>query len=100
MPWDNARPGSAAKYRTVEHRAARAAALADLAKRGSVQCAQPVCVMASRTIYDGEPTHLGHDDTGTYYIGLVHPACNVRDGARRGNARARGVIPGPSRWEI
>jgi hypothetical protein len=28
--------------------------------------------------------HLGHDSTGTRYIGLVHDVCNTSDGARRG----------------
>jgi hypothetical protein len=70
----------------------------EIDRAGSVQCAQPECVMDDRTIYAGQPWHLGHDDTGTHYIGPVHPQCNARDGARRGNARSRGAAP--RRWVI
>jgi hypothetical protein len=90
MPWSNSRPGTDPKYRTKAHRDERAKWVREIKRTGSAQCAQPECVMDSRTIYDGQPWHLGHDDTGTRYIGPVHPACNVRDGARRGNARSRG----------
>jgi hypothetical protein len=90
MPWDRSQP-TAPKYRSTKHRNERARHLAILKRAGSVECAQPECVMPSRTIYHGEPTHLGHDDSGQHVIGLVHPLCNVRDGAKRGNRRSRGL---------
>jgi hypothetical protein len=30
--------------------------------------------------------HLGHNDDRTAYTGLEHASCNLRDGAKRGNA--------------
>lgn len=89
MPWTK-RSGDP-KYGSAAHKRERAKHLANLQRNGSVQCAQPVCIMPRRTIYHGEPTHLGHDDTGQHYIGLVHPACNIKDGAVRGNRRSRGL---------
>lgn len=100
MPWSSTRQGgTAAKYRTAEHRQTRARYIAALKAAGTTVCAQPVCVMPSRVIHYGDPVHLGHDDTGSYYLGLVHPACNVKDGARRGNRRSRGADR-PRRLEL
>lgn len=92
MPWSTTRtPGTQAKYRTAAHRRERARLIAQLKRTGHAVCAQPVCVMHSRDIYPGDQVHLGHDDSGERYIGLVHMLCNVKDGARRGNARSRGM---------
>lgn len=43
--------------------------------------------------------HLGHDDTGTRYMGLEHPWCNEAAGARvaAARARARSGAPPPER---
>jgi len=95
VAWDRSQPTDP-KYRSKAHRDERARWVREIKRAGSVQCAQPECVMGERTIYDGQPWHLGHDDTGTRYIGPCHPRCNVKDGAVRG--RQRQVTP--SRWAI
>ena len=90
MPWDKSRPLRGKvnpKYRSKEHRDARAAMKAQLERDGSAQCAQPVCVMRSRLILPGMAWCAGHDDSGTQYIGLVHTRCNTTDAARRARAR-------------
>jgi hypothetical protein len=46
------------------------------------------CHYRTRWIPPGTPWQLGHDDTGTHYIGPCHPRCNQRDGARRGGQAA------------
>jgi hypothetical protein len=86
MPWAR-RSGNAAKYRTRRHRVERARWAALLRKAGAMPCAQSVCVMPTRAIHHGQPWHLGHAADGVTYLGPVHPACNVKDGARRGRAR-------------
>lgn len=98
MSWDNRRPADA-KYRTKEHRAEREKWKRYLAKHGAVECAQPECVMSSRTITASEVWHLGHDESGTRYIGPVHATCNTRDGAIRGN-RMSGQALGMDRWAL
>jgi hypothetical protein len=90
MPWDRTTPTDP-KYRTAEHRRERAKWVTILEQQGYLVCAQPVCVMAQRTIGQGDAWHLGHNDSGTGYIGPTHARCNVRDGAVRGNARSRGA---------
>lgn len=89
MPWTTRPRGTTVnpKYRTKEHRDARAAMKAQLERDGSAQCAQPICLMRTRLILPGMHWCAGHDETGTRYIGLVHRLCNVRDGAKRGRAR-------------
>jgi len=90
MPWDRSRPRGGSvnpKYRSKEHRDARAAMKAQLDRDGFTYCAQPVCVMRSRLITPSMRWCAGHNDAGTEYIGPVHMRCNVRDGARRGRAR-------------
>lgn len=86
-----------AKYRSPEHRRERARLVLLMETQGYLTCAQPVCVMATRTIEQGEAWHLGHDDLGISFIGPTHATCNVKDGARRGNARSRGPA---RRWAV
>lgn len=86
MPWDRSKPTDP-KYRTPEHRKARAAMKAQLDRDGQAWCAQPVCLMRSRLILPGMDWCAGHDDTGTRYIGPVHGLCNRQDGARRARQR-------------
>jgi hypothetical protein len=90
MPWDRSAQ-SAAKYKTPEHKRERARRMAEYEAAGYVDCAQPVCVMPTRTLVWPEPAHLGHDDSGEHYIGLCHVRCNVLDGSVRGNRRSRGI---------
>jgi hypothetical protein len=100
VPWDRSLQ-SAPKYKTAEHQRERKRRMAEYERAGHVECAQPVCVMPSRTLVWPEPAHLGHDDTGSYYIGLCHVACNVKDGAVRGNRRSRGLPDGQARrWAL
>lgn len=65
---------------------------------GYLLCAQPVCVMATRTIYPADKWCAGHDDSGTRYIGPVHFLCNSKDGARLG--RQRQGDPVVRRWTV
>ena len=99
MPWDRSAPTNP-KYRTRQHRAERARWARILKRLGVVTCAQPVCVMPTREICAGDPWHLGHDDTGTAYIGPVHPLCNIKDAAVRASARSRGSGGAARRWAL
>lgn len=96
MPWDRGTPSNP-KYKTREHRAERAKWATLMHTQGHLACAQPVCVMTTRTINNGEPWHVGHDETGTAYIGPVHAACNIKDAAVRANRRSRGIV---RRWPL
>lgn len=96
MPWDRSAPTDP-KYRSKAHRDERAKYVRQMERDGYLVCAQPVCVMPTRIIHAGEPWHLGHDDTGTVFIGPVCARCNRVDGAKRGNARSRGLV---RRWEF
>lgn len=104
MSWSRRPRGTQDKYRSREHRNERARLIAELARVGSTQCAQPECVMPSRLILPGDPVALGHDATGRWYIGLVHKRCNDRDGAKRGNRRSRRLRanrdPAGGRWAL
>jgi hypothetical protein len=95
MPWDRSTP-SDPKYRSREHRAERKRLEQEMQRVGYLTCAQPVCVMPTRIIRPGEPWHVGHDDTGTAYIGPVQERCNVHDAAVRARARR----DRPRRWEF
>lgn len=102
MPWPTTKT-TAPKYRTPEHKARRQALADELRRNGTLTCTQPTCVMPTRTIRPGEPWALGHDDTGTTYLGPVHKRCNDLDGARRGNRRSRGLPDRPAtagRWVL
>jgi len=66
---------------------------------GYLICQQPTCLHPTPVILPGQPWHLGHDDTGTHYIGPVHARCNRIDGAVRGNRKSRGIET-PIRWVI
>lgn len=93
MPWDRTQSTNP-KYRSKQHRLTRERLIKELRRAGHAQCAQPICIMPTRTITPGMPVHLGHDDTGTTYIGLVHAQCNITDGARRARAKQN---PAPRR---
>ena len=95
MPWDRSQPVDP-KYRSKAHRAERAKYVRQMEREGYLICQQPVCLNPSRVILPGDRWHLGHDDSGTQYIGPVCARCNVVDGAKR--ARARQDNPKPSRW--
>lgn len=60
-----------------------------------LDCTARVCVFNRTPITnpngnDDDGLHLGHNDDGVTYAGAQHRACNIKDGAVRGNARARG----------
>lgn len=98
MAWDRSAPTDP-KYRSKAHRDERAKYVRQMERDGYLVCAQPVCVMPTRIIQRGDRWHLGHDASGTQFIGPVCARCNVVDGARRGNAKARGVGE-PDRWVV
>jgi hypothetical protein len=98
MPWSTTRPGTQAKYRTARHRAERAKWVRQMERVGFLICAQPECVMYDRIIERFDAWHVGHDASGTAYIGPVHPTCNVRDAALRANARSK--VRRVSRWSL
>ena len=97
MPWAQNKPDPS-KYRTPEHKAIRKQYAQQMARNGYLVCAQPVCVMPSRIILPGMPWHVGHDETGTRYIGPVCKRCNMVDAAMRGNRSARRGKP--RRWVL
>jgi hypothetical protein len=97
MAW--ARGSTNPKYQTREHRAERARWAQRLKRDGVVYCAQPVCVMPSRAILEGQGWHLGHADNGVDYIGPTHVDCNVKDAAVRARAKQLGTTT-PRRWVL
>jgi hypothetical protein len=105
MPWSTTRkPGTAAKYRTAEHRNRRAALVRRINAGERLECTAKVCVFNRAPITnpngrDPDGLHLGHEDDGITYAGPQHNACNVKDGAKRGNARSRGQSQ-PNRWVL
>ena len=91
MPWNRA-GGTNPKYRTKQHRDARAALVQQLKRDGYLICTATVCVLPSREITEpngrrADGLHLGHEDDGVRLAGPQHNACNVKDGARRARAR-------------
>ena len=91
MAWDRSK-GTDPKYRTREHREARAALVRQLHRDGHLTCTAKVCVMPTRWITESNGRkrnglHLGHADNGIDYDGPQHNACNVKDGARRARAK-------------
>ena len=104
MPWSTTRqPGTAAKYRSKEHRDLRAHYVRLIKAGQPLACTAKVCVLGRAPITNTngrarDGLHLGHNDDGTTYAGPQHNACNVKDGARRGNAKSRGVTP--RRWVL
>jgi hypothetical protein len=101
MPWDRSQP-SDPKYRSREHRAYVAHLKQRLRFEGVLWCTAAECLFESRAITnsygrDDDGLTAGHADNGVDYDGPQHRACNVRDGARRGNARSRKADT-PRRW--
>jgi hypothetical protein len=95
MPWDQTRTGTAAKYRSKEHRDYRASLVRQLERDGYLICTADVCVFDTRIITNAngrarDGLHAGHEDNGIDYRGPQHMACNVRDGAKRASARSHG----------
>ena len=104
MAWSTTRTsGTAAKYRTKQHRDYRAGLVRQLERDGYLVCTADICVMDSRLITnpngrDRDGLHAGHEDNGVDYRGPQHNACNIRDGAVRASARSHGADVTPSRW--
>ncbi len=85
MPWSSSRPQggkTAAKYRTKEHRDARAAHMAALKAAGVGRCAELVCIYRSRVITPAMQLHLCHERRTGAVLGLGHAACNTSEAAR------------------
>lgn len=101
MPWSSRTREQNARYWNAEHRALRKAYAEQLARDGFLICQQDDgsgvpgsgCVMPSRIILPGMRWNLGHDATGTRYIGPVCAKCNHRDASVRGNRGRK-----PKRW--
>jgi hypothetical protein len=93
MPWSTTRrPGTAAKYRTKEHRDLRAHYVRRLKAGEVLTCTAMVCVMPSRALVNpngNQPDglHLGHEDDGVTYNGPEHRSCNLHDAAKRARAK-------------
>lgn len=98
MPWSTTRPGTQAKYRTRQHRLARAALLR------AYQPGDPCCLCGLPMWPPTSTLHADHDPLNPeQYRGLAHATCNVRDAALRANAirrgRRRGVMA-QRRWPL
>ena len=73
----------------------RRAAIAPIVNAGRATCAR-----CNETIHAGEEWRLDHNDARDGYLGVSHPTCNLRDGAKKTNGR-RGpdlFIEQPYRW--
>lgn len=103
MSWSTTRgAGVHPKYRSRTHRELRAHYVRRIKAGEPLDCTAMVCVFDRVPITnpngnDPDGLHLGHEDDGVTYAGPQHRACNVKDGARRGNARSRGVV---HRWVL
>jgi len=89
MPWSKSRPlGSESnpKYKTKEHRDARAQHMAELKRAGSGLCAEEVCVYRSRLITPSMKLHLCHDRRTGQVRGLGHARCNLSEAGRHARA--------------
>jgi hypothetical protein len=85
------RKSAAARGYGAKHRQVKAAWQRILDRR-PVDCHAVTCLMPSRVIPRGTPSHLwdlGHNPERTAWTGPEHPRCNRAEGAARGN-RARG----------
>ncbi len=90
MPWDRSRPRGGAvnpKYRSKEHRQARAQHMAELKRAGSGRCAELRCIAPSRLITPGMDLHLCHDRRTGSILGLGHARCNKSEAGRHARAR-------------
>ena len=101
MAWDRS-TGTAAKYRSTEHKRRRSALVDQLKRDGYLECTATRCLMPDRIITnpngrDRDGLHLGHEDDGVTYAGPQHNVCNVRDGAVRGRARQSESV---QRWVL
>jgi hypothetical protein len=102
MPWSTTRtPGTQAKYETAAHRKARA----DLLSK--YRPGDPCCLCGHPMWPPTSGLHADHLPGTDEYRGLAHGTapcqdcgqrCNVKDGARRGNARSNGQ--GRRRWVL
>lgn len=90
MSWSSSRPNggsTAAKYRTAQHRRDRADHIARLRAVGHGLCAEPVCLMRSRTIVPGMKLDLCHDRPTGAVLGLGHARCNRSEASRYARAK-------------
>lgn len=62
----------------AEHERTRAALLPDAYGQ--------ICIHCDERMWPYQDLHLDHTEDRTAYRGIVHAACNTRDGAQRGNA--------------
>jgi hypothetical protein len=88
--WHRRRPVPADKiraavYNSAEHKALRARLRAELIP--GQPCPQPFPdgTRCGQPMWPGQRLDLGHNDTRTGYIGLVHHVCNIRAAAIKAN---------------
>jgi hypothetical protein len=55
-----------------------------------VKAGLAVCWRCRRPIRADEPWHLGHDDSGTRWMGAEHARCNLSDAGRKRAAQLYG----------
>lgn len=91
--FDRSKPSNP-KYKTRQHLALRAEYVAAIKAGRALDCTAKICVFGRAPITNPngnapDGLHLGHADNGVDYDGPQHNLCNVRDGARRANAKQR-----------
>ncbi len=80
MTWNKyPQRGTVARGYGAEHKRLR------LKWKGIVDSGQGWCARCGGWIPPGSAWHLDHDDTRAGYLGASHAACNLTDGARKGN---------------
>jgi hypothetical protein len=67
---------------------------------GDAFCAEVRCLMSSRWIPPGSEWHLAHDPSGTRYVGVSHPKCNVSEAATRMHATRKLMQEPQRRWTL
>lgn len=101
MPWTK-RSGSAPKYRTSQHRTARARLIAAFTP------GDPCCLCNHPMWPPTRNIHADHIPGTDQYRGLAHGSpcptcgvcCNQVDGARRGRAKQGAPRATPQRWAL
>lgn len=76
-----------------------------IVESGQAQCAEPICLMATRWIPPGSPWDLAHDRAAGGYRGPAHARCNRSEGARwlawlKRQARRPAPPPKSNRWRL
>jgi hypothetical protein len=92
MAWDRPKQSSTARGYGAAHQRERKR-WAIIVNRG-----EATCCLCGKPITPGTKWHLDHTPDRTAYRGVACATCNIRDGAKRGNAKSRGLNTQPRRW--